>query len=296
MRLVKVPSLTRQLLAFSRRQVVQPRTIDINDIIRRVDSLLRRVIGEDIELHIELAHPLPAVTVDPGQLEQVLMNLAVNARDAMPQGGRVVIATTIVSFQPEDVADLRGCDARTSRRAHRQRYGHRHGRRRAEACVRAIFTTKEQGRGTGLGLATVHGIVQQWQGTIDVTDQVGHGSRSSASGDPGIPAHRGRRAPMPRNRTEQSTLLVEDQPQARDVICETLRRRGYTVIQAADGAEGNRESRTASRRHRPAADRRRDAGNQRPPAGRTHSIGGSIRAGDLYVRVHGRRDHSARCP
>jgi PAS domain S-box-containing protein len=233
-------SLTRQLLAFSRRQVVQPRTIDVNDVIRRVDSLLRRVIGEDIELHLDLAPSLPVVTVDPGQLEQVLMNLAVNARDAMPQGGRVVIATATVSFQAEDVAALRAATPGPHVALSVSDTGTGMDDAVLKRVFEPFFTTKEQGRGTGLGLATVHGIVQQWLGTIDVASQVGRGSTftislPAAPGDASDPWDAS--ADAAEQYGTETVLLVEDQPQTRDVICEALRRRGYTVIQATDGAE-----------------------------------------------------------
>lgn len=162
----RAAELTRQLLAFSRRQVLEPKVLDLNAVVEGIEKLLLRLIGEDIELITELAPKLPAVKADPTQIEQVLLNLAVNARDAMPHGGRLVIATARAELGPEygsghpavqpgryamlAVSDT-GCGMDAQTRAH---------------AFEPFFTTKEQGRGTGLGLSTVYGIVKQSGGDI----------------------------------------------------------------------------------------------------------------------------------
>jgi PAS domain S-box-containing protein len=158
----RASALTRQLLTFSRRQVLQPRVVELNEIVRGAEPLLRRLIGEDVEIRTHLAAGPTAVHADPGQLEQVVINLAVNARDAMPGGGRLTIATESngtenVALTVSDTGE--GMDSTTRRHI-----------------FEPFFTTKEHGKGTGLGLATVYGIVEQSGGTIDVTSDPGEGS------------------------------------------------------------------------------------------------------------------------
>jgi signal transduction histidine kinase len=174
----RAATLTRQLLAFSRRQVLQPRPVDLNAVVRDAERLLRRLIGEDVTIRLELAAELPPAVVDPGQMDQVLMNLAINARDAMPGGGELRIATRLRQIGSRDDAvgervlpsgswiELLVEDNGTGMSAEVR-----------ERLFEPFFTTKEPGRGTGLGLSTVYGIVEQSGGTITVDSTPGLGTR-----------------------------------------------------------------------------------------------------------------------
>jgi two-component system cell cycle sensor histidine kinase/response regulator CckA len=241
----RAASLTRQLLAFSRRQVLQPRVLDLNAVIRGIDGLLRRLIGDHIELDATLAADLGAVKADQGQIEQVILNLAVNARDAMtPRGGRLTLETRNADLRPD--------------------YGARHGRPRSgphvllavsdtgcgmDAAVQShlfepFFTTKEQGKGTGLGLATVYGIVKQSGGDIWAYSEAGLGSTfkiylprldeppqerppEAAPGDPLRAGH-------------ETLMIVEDSEIIRRLLKAILSQRGYRLLVAADGEEALR--------------------------------------------------------
>ena len=230
-------ALTRQLLAFSRQQVVEPRVVSLNAVVEGFQKILRRVIGEDIELATSLAPDLGAVRADVGQLEQVLMNLAVNARDAMPTGGKLTIETANVEREPEGARDPEaravrpyvmlavsdsgcGMDAATKARI-----------------FEPFFTTKEAGKGTGLGLATVYGIVQQAGGLIWVYSELGYGTSfkvylPQVDATPEGAAAQGVRAP----RGTETVLLVEDAAAVRAVTRQALERQGYTVLEAPNGA------------------------------------------------------------
>ncbi|HEV3263488.1 MAG TPA: response regulator [Gemmataceae bacterium] len=236
-------SLTRQLLAFSRKQVLAPVVLDLNALIANLEKMLRRLIGEDIDLVTSLDPALGTVEADPGQVEQVIMNLAVNARDAMPGGGRLTIETRNVelddargpkraSWRPGPYAVLAvsdtGCgmdDATRSR------------------IFEPFFTTKELGKGTGLGLATVYGVVQQSGGRIEVDSEPGQGAtfkiylprveRPAPAPEPTPPP-----AASPSGR--ETVLLVEDEDPVRVMAREILRLNSYTVLEAANGGEALR--------------------------------------------------------
>jgi PAS domain S-box-containing protein len=231
--------LTRQLLAFSRKQVLQPKVLDLNGVVSRAETLLRRLIGEDIALTVRLDASAGTVRADPGQLEQVIMNLAVNARDAMPQGGRLVIETSGAELDraPDDagaaaagryaVLTVRdtgcGMDAAVTERV-----------------FEPFFTTKEAGRGTGLGLSTVYGIVTQSGGHIRVSSIPGAGTTftialpqiESAVDAPAAPAN----ATVPAARQER-ILLVEDEAPVARLVERVLTDHGYQVVRTASAAE-----------------------------------------------------------
>ena len=162
----RAAGLTRQLLAFSRKQVMQPRRVNLNEIIENLDTLLLKLIGQEIVLHIDAAPSLWDVKADPGQIEQVLMNLASNARDAMPEGGRLTIATANEDLRPDDAKAFLGIEPGRFVRLTVADTGHGVPADARAHIFEPFFTTKEQGKGTGLGLATVYGIVKQSGGWI----------------------------------------------------------------------------------------------------------------------------------
>jgi PAS domain S-box-containing protein len=233
-------ALTRQLLAFSRRQVLEPKVLDLNQVVRGTEDLLRRVIGEDVELVATLAPDLGSVRADPGQIEQVLMNLAVNARDAMPQGGRLTIETANVDLDEAFVRQHRGaapgphvvlsvsdtgCGMDAETLAH---------------VFEPFFTTKPEGKGTGLGLSTVYGIIEQSGGSIRVSSEAGRGTSfrcylPRVEAAPAAP--QGAVAPLEHAPAHETVLLVEDEASLRELAREVLEAGGYTVLEAANGAE-----------------------------------------------------------
>jgi PAS domain S-box-containing protein len=175
----RAANLTRQLLAFSRKQVLQPRRVGVNTVVANMEPLLRRLIGDDIELCIDLDGTAGEVRADPGQLEQVLMNLAVNARDAMPEGGQLAISTANVSITADAARGHDGFQPGTFVRLNVTDTGEGIPENVRRHIFEPFFTTKEQGKGTGLGLATVYGIVKQSGGWIYVSSEPGAGTTFS---------------------------------------------------------------------------------------------------------------------
>ena len=239
----RAAALTRQLLVFSRQQVVQPWVLDLNESVAELEKMLVRLIGADIDLATKLEPNLGRVKVDPGQIEQVVMNLVVNARDAMPAGGRLVIETANVTLDDSyatahaftaagpyvmlSVSDT-GCGMSRETRQH---------------IFEPFFTTKEPGKGTGLGLSTVYGIVRQADGHVWVYSELDVGTTfkiylprvDAAVNDRVEPA-----VSAPMRQGTETILLVEDDEAVRAVAGRILRRSGYTVIEAVNGVEALR--------------------------------------------------------
>jgi len=233
-------ALTRQLLLFSRRQVTQLRPVDVNEMVADVERLLRRVIGETIELRLQTAPGIGQVRVDPDQVEQVLLNLAVNARDAMPEGGTLVLASEVLALDeafarthpgttPGEYACMTVTDTGVGMtdevKAH---------------LFEPFFTTKERGKGTGLGLATSYAIVKQCGGTISVYSEAGHGTtirvclpRVAAASVEG--SAEASLSPAPRG--DETVLVVEDEPSLRDLVEHVLGTFGYRVLATGSGEE-----------------------------------------------------------
>ena len=235
----RAASLTRQLLAFARREVVQPQVLDLDTVITSVEELLRRTLGEHVELVTSLAGDLQPVLADPGRLEQVLVNLAVNARDAMPGGGTLTIDTSDITVDADSIAGgseslpgqhvrLRVSDTGTGMPPEV-----------IEHVFEPFFTTKADGRGTGLGLATVYGILKQADGHIHIYSEPGGGTTISIM----LPATTKAAAPKAPELAYQRTprgetvLVVEDEAALREVTRRILARNGYQVITAANGPE-----------------------------------------------------------
>jgi two-component system, cell cycle sensor histidine kinase and response regulator CckA len=236
----RATGLTRQLLAFSRQQVLEPRIIDLSEIVGTMKAMLSRLLGEDVDLTVLSLHPVGRVLVDPSQIEQVVMNLAVNARDAMPDGGKLTIETSNVNIdeacigKPADVKPGRfvmlavtdsGVGMTEETRAR---------------IFEPFFTTKEKGKGTGLGLATVFGIVQQSGGFIGVYSEPGHGTTFKVylpRTDRVAEASAVSNAPSGVLEGSETILLVEDDDPVRAVACAILRRHGYNVLETSNGGE-----------------------------------------------------------
>ncbi|HXU19594.1 MAG TPA: PAS domain S-box protein [Verrucomicrobiae bacterium] len=237
----RAAALTRQLLAFSRQQVLDPKVIDLNGAVSDMEKLLRRLIGEDVELSTQLVSNLGRVKADQGQLEQVVMNLAVNARDAMPQGGKLIIATENMVMdeafvrrypypvQPGPYVCLSvtdsgiGMDAETKARA-----------------FEPFFTTKEKGKGTGLGLSTVYGVVKQSGGYIDIISSPGAGTTFKIylpRIDEAVNLPAAGQGLAGSFEGKETILLAEDEASLRRLTRTTLEQSGYKVLEAKDGVE-----------------------------------------------------------
>jgi PAS domain S-box-containing protein len=236
----RAASLTRQLLAFSRKQVMRPVAIDLNEIVRGMEGMLRPLLGEDVEL-IVLLDPLPQpVRADRGQMEQVLMNLAVNSRDAMPGGGQLVIRTATVKLRGEP-----GPHHGAAKDGEYVQLSVRDSGCGMDATVLAqifepFFTTKESGRGTGLGLSTVYGTVSQTGGHIEAASEPGKGTTFTVY----IPLH-GTTDPVRVSRStigdptgSERILLIEDEAPLRVLLADSLRAHGYKVLEAENGKQG----------------------------------------------------------
>jgi len=232
-------SLTGQLLAFSRKQVLQPRVIHLNEVVRSMEKMLRRLIGEDIELSTTFGSPLGYVKADPGQIEQVLMNLAVNARDAMPRGGKLTISTSNATVDQKSNFRNRTLEVGDYIMIAVSDNGMGMTEEVKTHLFEPFFTTKGVGKGTGLGLATCYGIVSQSGGDIRVYSELKYGTTFK------IYLPRTDAVPEPAGNTElkrlptgaESILVVEDEPAVRELAALILRERGYQVQQSGNAFE-----------------------------------------------------------
>jgi len=236
----RAANLTRQLLTFSRKQIMQPRALDLNEVVGTTSKMLQRLLGENISLHFNYSPQLPAIHADSGMIEQILMNLAVNARDAMPKGGKLAVTTEVLRVDEayaQQVAEARvgqficltlsdtgcGMDAMT-----------------LEKIFEPFFTTKEVGKGTGLGLATTYGIVKQHSGWIQVTSEINAGTtfkiffptigKAMKTGDTNVILAKV-------SGGTETILVVEDEPALRELVRGVLELYGYKVLEAIHGKE-----------------------------------------------------------
>jgi len=236
----RATNLTHQLLAFGRREVVQPRVLNLNDVVAEVEQLLRRSIGEHIELATALAGELWPVLADPGQLEQVLVNLAVNARDAMPGGGTLTIDTANLLVDDDYAAQRHGLKTGRHVRLRVSDTGAGMPRHVLDRVFEPFFTTKPKGEGTGLGLATIYGIITQADGHAQIYSEPGLGTTFTALLPATNQAPAPAEPPIPdttRARGGETVLVVEDEDAMREVTRRILARNGYQVITAATGAD-----------------------------------------------------------
>jgi PAS domain S-box-containing protein len=244
----RAAALTQQLLAFSRKQILQPRVLDLNRVVDEMRPMLARLMGEDVEVCVQLQVEAATICADPHQLEQVLMNLAVNSRDAMPNGGKFSIETGFVEWGESHVQSRPGAQAGpyvmlavsdTGVGMNEETLGH---------IFEPFFTTKEVGKGTGLGLSTIHGIVEQSGGYVEADSELGRGTTFkiymprlvNAQADSGKPEA------VPASGGKETVLVVEDQAEVRRYTATALKAYGYQVIQAENAGEalliGERES------------------------------------------------------
>jgi len=232
--------LTRQLLSFSHRKVGQATTLDVNRVVGDMDKMLRRLIGEDVELVTTLERGLGCVRADPGQVEQVVVNLAVNARDAMPRGGRLTIETANVELDAEYAESHLGVSPGAYVMLVVSDTGHGMDAATLAHAFEPFFTTKERGKGTGLGLATVYGIVQQAKGYVWVYSEPGMGTRFKIylpRVDGSAEPHAAARPAVPCVSGRETLMVVEDEPVLRALISEALQAAGFNVLCAKDGDE-----------------------------------------------------------
>jgi signal transduction histidine kinase len=241
----RAAALTRQLLAFSRQQVLQPKIFDLNAVVSEMEAMLERLLGVDVILDTRLDPSLGHVRADPGQIEQVVMNLVVNARDAMPDGGRIALSTSNTDMDEAYVRDHLGSRPGPYVLLQVSDTGHGMDPETQAHIFEPFFTTKEKGKGTGLGLATAYGVVKQSGGYIWVNSRPGGGTTFYVFLPRVDPLEETERAPIaeiPPGFAGETILLVEDQEAVRHLMREVLEMSGYIVLEAASGREALRVS------------------------------------------------------
>ena len=233
-------SLTHQLLAFSRRQSLQLKILDINDVVNSIEKMLKRLIGEDIQIMTVLDTSAGNIKADAGQLEQVVLNLAVNARDAMPKGGVITIQTSNAKFFGDDMSHITELPPGRYVKLMISDTGSGMSDEVKKHLFEPFFTTKDQGKGTGLGLATCYGIVKQCGGHIVVDSVMGQGTTFQiffpcTEADSEAAANRGALQELPRG--NETVLIVEDEVSVRSLAAHILRKLGYNVLEAEDAGK-----------------------------------------------------------
>jgi CheY-like chemotaxis protein len=235
----RAAALIQQLLAFSRKQILQPRVLDLNRVVDKMRPMLERLMGEDVEVCVQSQAEAATICADPNQLEQVLMNLAVNSRDAMPDGGKFSIGTGFVEWDESQARLHPGAHAGpyvmlavsdTGEGMSEETRGH---------IFEPFFTTKEVGKGTGLGLSTIHGIVEQSGGCVEVASEPGRGATFKIYMPRVVdaPAESGSPEAVPEMGGQETVLVVEDQAEVREYAAAALRAYGYQVMEAANAEE-----------------------------------------------------------
>ena len=240
----RAAELTRQLLTFSRQQVLAPKVLDLNDVVSGTEKMLRRILGADIELVVRPAATLARVRVDPSSLEQVIMNLVVNARDAMPTGGKLTMETASVHLDEEYAKQHLGVTPGEHVMLAISDTGKGIDKLMQTRIFEPFFTTKEKGKGTGLGLSTVFSIVKQSGGSIELSSELGRGSTFKVL-LPSVdrPKDSVRPAALPRiSRGSETILLIEDDDEVRVVTGGILRGNGYRVIEGRNAADAMRSA------------------------------------------------------
>lgn len=236
-------ALTRQLLAFGRRQVLETKTLDLNTVIRKTGKMLERVLGEDVEIEISTSSPLAQVSADAGQIEQILLNLAANARDAMRGGGKFSIETADVEIEEEYAMSYEGVNAGQYVMISVSDTGEGMTGEVLDHIFEPFFTTKEVGEGTGLGLATVYGIVMQHDGHVHAYSEPGKGTTIKiylpAAEPVGEESGETERQEIPASESMggETILVVDDEPSIRKLVTTALSQLGYTVLEASSGQE-----------------------------------------------------------
>ena len=239
----RATALTRQLLTFSRKQVIQSQTVNLNDLIQEISKMLRRLIGEDVELNTNFDSSLNLLSADPGQLEQIIMNLAVNARDAMPKGGALTIQTANVILEENSSFKYAENQSGSHVMLAISDTGCGIDEETLEKIFDPFFTTKEKGKGTGLGLSTVYGIVTQSNGIIDVSSELAKGTTFRIF----LPGLKNTEiypltAPKPEisYQGSETILVVEDDESVRTIVSRILKEHGYNVLEAENGIHAER--------------------------------------------------------
>src|SRR5664280_210891 len=235
----RAAALTRQLLLFGRKQVLRSNSVNLNEVVGNMTKMLQRILGEDITLRSDFAPHLPTISGDVGMIEQILLNLAVNARDAMPRGGRLRITSSIETITEEHAVEWPDAQSGTYVCLDVRDTGSGIAAEHLPHIFEPFFTTKEVGKGTGLGLATVYGIVKQHRGWIEVETQPDQGTTFRIFLPATLPAAREPKAPAADQKPPGGTetiLVVEDETAVRLLVSNLLQRCGYQVLTAASGA------------------------------------------------------------